>query len=233
MNEYNFEHLDEIDVYFDEIKKCKQLTRQEEKNLSERIKNGDEDAVTELINANLKFVVNIAKMYRKSGVPFSDLISEGNIGLIKAAKKFNSEHDVKFISYAVWWIKSSIQECINEYRQENCEIHTDLFCFNNHTKEIYEYEMNNINNEYEENVINYQSRQKTIDELLSCLQERERKIITLYYGLFNNKEHTLEEIGSQLSLTNERVRQIKDKCLVKLRVAALSSNEFNIFQSLR
>lgn len=233
MNNFKYEHLNEIGIYFDEIKKCKPLSRKKEKELAERIKNGDEDALNELVNANLKFVVNIAKMYRKSGVPFSDLISEGNIGLIKAAKKFDGERNIKFISYAVWWVKNSIQECINEYNQDNCEVNTDLFHINNQTKEIYEYELNNINNDYEESVINYQSRQTTIDDLLSCLQERERKIITLYYGLFNNKEHTLDEIGSALSLTNERVRQIKDKSLVKLRVAALTSDEFVIFQSLR
>lgn len=233
MNECKFEHLDEIDVYFEEIKKYKPLSRKREKILSERIKNGDENALRELINSNLKFVVNIAKMYRKYGVPFSDLISEGNIGLMKAAKKFDGERNIKFISYAVWWIKNSIQECIDEYKKDKSETNADLFHMDNQTKEVYEYELNNINNEYEDNVINYQSRKTTIDELMSCLQEREKKIIILYFGLFNNKEHTLDEIGSVLSLTNERVRQIKDKSLVKLRVAALNSDEFDVFQTLR
>lgn len=233
MLDFKFEHLDEIDVYFKEIKKCKPLSRQREQILAEKIKNGDEKALAELVNANLKFVVNIAKLYRKSGVPFSDLISEGNIGLIRAAKKFDGERDIKFISYAVWWIKNSIQECIKTYKQENTDTCSEVLRFNNQTKEMYEYEAANITNEYEENLINYHSREATIEELLSSLQERERNIITLYYGLDNNKEHTLDEIGILLSLTNERVRQIKDKSLVKLRVAALQSDEFDIFQTLR
>lgn len=233
MLDFKYEHLDEIDVYFDEIKKYKPLSRKKEKILSDRIKNGDEEALNELVHANLKFVVNIAKMYRKSGVPFSDLISEGNIGLIKAAQKFDGNRNIKFISYAVWWIKNSIQECIDNYNKENCEVNVDFFNIEKQTKEAYEYEINNINNEYEDNIINLQSRNSAIDELLSCLQEREKKIIILYFGLFNNKEHTLDEIGVEMSLTNERIRQIKDKSLVKLRVAALTSNEFNIFQSLR
>lgn len=233
MLDFKYEHLDEIDVYFDEIKKYKPLSRKKEKILSDRIKNGDEEALNELVHSNLKFVVNIAKMYRKSGVPFSDLISEGNIGLIKAAQKFDGNRNIKFISYAVWWIKNSIQECIDNYNKENCEVNVDFFNIEKQTKEAYEYEINNINNEYEDNIINLQSRNSAIDELLSCLQEREKKIIILYFGLFNNKEHTLDEIGVEMSLTNERIRQIKDKSLVKLRVAALTSNEFNIFQSLR
>lgn len=233
MLDFKFEHLDEIDVYFKEIKKCKPLSRQREQILAEKIKNGDENALNELVNANLKFVVNIAKMYRKYGVPFSDLISEGNIGLIRAAKKFDGERNIKFITYAVWWIKNSIQECINTYKQENTDTCCELVTFNNQTKEMYEYEVANITNEYEDNLINYHSREATIEDLLSSLQDRERKIITLYFGLDNNKEHTLDEIGTMLSLTNERVRQIKDKSLVKLRVAALQSNEFDIFQTLR
>ena len=233
MNDFRYEHLDEIDSYFDEIKKYKPLSRKKETILAKKIQDGDEDALNQLVKANLKFVVNIAKLYRKSGVPFSDLISEGNIGLIKAAKKFDGDRNIKFISYAVWWIKNSIQECINNYNQNNNEVNTNFFNFEKQTKEVYEYEMLNINNEYEENIINLQSRNSAIDELLSCLQERERKIIILYFGLFNNKEHTLDEIGNEMSLTNERIRQIKDKSLVKLRVAALSSNEFDVFQNLK
>ena len=233
MNNFKYEHLDEIDLYFDEIKKYKPLTRKEENILAKQIQNGDENALNKLVRSNLKFVVNIAKMYRKSGVPFSDLISEGNVGLMRAAKKFDGDRNIKFISYAVWWIKNSIQECINEYKQDNNEVNVDFFKFDKQTKEVYEYELQNINNEYEDNIVNLQSRNSAIDDLLSCLQERERKIIILYFGLFNNKEHTLDEIGSEMSLTNERIRQIKDKSLVKLRVAALSSDEFDVFQNLK
>lgn len=233
MNDFRYEHLDEIDSYFDEIKKYKPLSRKQESILAKKIQEGDENALNTLIKANLKFVVNIAKMYRKSGVPFSDLISEGNVGLIRAAKKFDGERNIKFISYAVWWIKNSIQECIDDYNQDNNEVNVDFFNIEKQTKEVYEYEMQNINNEYEDNIVNLQSRNSAIEDLLSCLQEREKKIIILYFGLYNNKEHTLDEIGNEMSLTNERIRQIKDKSLVKLRVAALSSNEFDIFQNLK
>lgn len=233
MNDFKYEHLDEIDLYFDEIKKYKPLSRKQESILAKKIQEGDENALNSLVKANLKFVVNIAKKYRKSGVPFSDLISEGNIGLIRAAKKFDGDRNIKFISYAVWWIKNSIQECINDYNQDNNEVNVNFFNIEKQTKEVYEYEMRNINNEYEDNIVNLQSRNSAIDELLSCLQEREKKIIILYFGLFNNKEHTLDEIGVEMSLTNERIRQIKDKSLVKLRVAALSSNEFDVFQNLK
>lgn len=233
MSNLRYEHLDEIDLYFEEIKHCKPLSRKREQMLARKIQNGDDKALNELVNANLKFVVNIAKSYRKYGVPFSDLISEGNIGLIKAAKKFDGERNIKFISYAVWWIKNSMQECVSAYRQENIEVNGDVLYFDNQTKETYEYQAVNITNEYEENIINCQSRQSTLEDLLSCLQEREKKIIILYYGLENNKEHTLDEIGNVMSLTNERVRQIKDKSLVKMRVAALQSDEFDVFQSLR
>ena len=114
-----YEKLDEIDVYFKEIKKYKPLSKKEEYKLIDKIQRGDEKALQTLVNANLKFVVSIAKKYRKSGVCFSDLISEGNIGLIKAAKKFDVRKGTKFITYAVWWIRSGIQECIDNYKKEN------------------------------------------------------------------------------------------------------------------
>ena len=117
-----YEKLEEIDSYFSEIKKYKHLTNAEEKELAEKIKQGDEKALNKLVTSNLKFVVNIAKAYRKSGVPFSDLISEGNVGLMKAAKKFDGNKNIRFISYAVWWVKNSIQECIEEYQQKNYPI---------------------------------------------------------------------------------------------------------------
>lgn len=228
-----FEKLDEIDSYFEDIKKYRPLSSREEKELAVKIKKGDKVALDKLVNANLKFVVNYAKQYRKSGVPFSDLISEGNIGLIKAAEKFDETKGVKFISYAVWWIRNSIQECIDRYLGNIEEVNTDNYTFDNCKSSEYDYSSQLVNNEFEEELNNIQSREATISELMKTLKKREIKILSLYFGLYDGKEMTLDEIGQEMDLTKERVRQIKDKALVKLKVNALASDEFYTFKELR
>ena len=230
---FTFEKLDEIDSYFEEIKKYRPLSSREEKALAVKIKKGDKDALDKLVNANLKFVVNYAKQYRKSGVPFSDLISEGNLGLIKAAQKFDETKGVKFISYAVWWIRNSIQECIERYRGNEEEVNCDTYTFDNCHSSEYEISSQLINNEFEEELSDLQSREVTISELMKSLKKREIKILSLYFGLYDGKEKTLDEIGQEMELTKERVRQIKDKALVKLKVNALASDEFYTFKELR
>lgn len=228
-----FEKLDEIDAYFEDIKKYRPLSSREEKELAVKIRKGDKAALDKLINANLKFVVNYAKQYRKSGVPFSDLISEGNIGLIKAAEKFDETKGVKFISYAVWWIRNSIQECINRYLGNVEEVNAETYVFDNCKKAEYDYSSKMVNEEFEEELTNLQSREATIAELMKTLKKREIRILSLYFGLYDGKEMTLDEIGQEMDLTKERVRQIKDKALVKLKVNALSSDEFDTFKELR
>ena len=228
-----FEKLDEIDAYFEDIKKYRPLSSREEKELAVKIKKGDKAALDKLVNANLKFVVNYAKQYRKSGVPFSDLISEGNIGLIKAAEKFDETKGVKFISYAVWWIRNSIQECINRYLGNVEEVNAETYVFDNCKKAEYDYSSKMVNEEFEEELTNLQSREATIAELMKTLKKREIRILSLYFGLYDGKEMTLDEIGQEMDLTKERVRQIKDKALVKLKVNALSSDEFDTFKELR
>lgn len=229
-----FEKLDEIDSYFEDIRKYRPLTSREEKELAKKIRNGDKDALNKLVNANLKFVVNFAKQYRKSGVPFSDLISEGNIGLIKAAEKFDETKGVKFISYAVWWVRNAIIECIEKFNGNTEEVNADLYTFDNHNNiSEYEYSSQMVNNEFEEELANLQSRKDTISELMKSLKEREIKILSLYFGLYDGKEMTLDEIGAEMNLTMERVRQIKDKAMVKLKVNALASDEFYTFKELR
>lgn len=225
-----YEHLDEVDTYFKEIKNYRHLTRREEIELSKKIQNGDEISLERLVTSNLKFVVNIAKTYRSSGVPFSDLISEGNIGLIKAAKKFDCNKNVKFISYAVWWIKNSIQECIDRY-ETPCETNNvDDYVFNVSGCED---KYNLINEDFENELAVLQSRKDSVDELMKCLKERELLILASYFGLYDNKEKTLDEIGAEMNLTKERVRQIKDKALIKLRAEALMSSEFDEMKNLR
>ena len=228
-----FEKLDEIDAYFEDIKKYRPLSSREEKELAVKIRKGDKSALDKLVNANLKFVVNYAKQYRKSGVPFSDLISEGNIGLIKAAEKFDETKGVKFISYAVWWIRNSIQECINRYLGNVEEVNAEAHVFDNCKKAEYDYSSEIVNEEFEEELTNLQSREATISELMKTLKKREIRILSLYFGLYDGKEMTLDEIGQEMDLTKERVRQIKDKALVKLKVNALSSDEFDTFKELR
>lgn len=228
-----FEKLDEIDAYFEDIKKYRPLSSREEKELAVKIRKGDKAALDKLVNANLKFVVNYAKQYRKSGVPFSDLISEGNIGLIKAAEKFDETKGVKFISYAVWWIRNSIQECINRYLGNVEEVNAETYVFDNCKKAEYDYSSKMVNEEFEEELTNLQSREATIAELMKTLKKREIRILSLYFGLYDGKEMTLDEIGQEMDLTKERVRQIKDKALVKLKVNALSSAEFDTFKELR
>ena len=228
-----FEKLDEIDSYFEDIKKYRPLSSREEKELAVKIRKGDKSALDKLVNANLKFVVNYAKQYRKSGVPFSDLISEGNIGLIKAAEKFDETKGVKFISYAVWWIRNSIQECINRYLGNVEEVNAETYVFDNCKKAEYDYSSKMVNEEFEEELTNLQSREATISELMKTLKKREIRILSLYFGLYDGKEMTLDEIGQEMDLTKERVRQIKDKALVKLKVNALSSDEFDTFKELR
>jgi RNA polymerase primary sigma factor len=228
-----FEKLDEIDAYFEDIKKYRPLSSREEKELAVKIRKGDKAALDKLVNANLKFVVNYAKQYRKSGVPFSDLISEGNIGLIKAAEKFDETKGVKFISYAVWWIRNSIQECINRYLGNVEEVNAETYVFDNCKKAEYDYSSKMVNEEFEEELTNLQSREATIAELMKTLKKREIRILSLYFGLYDGKEMTLDEIGQEMDLTKERVRQIKDKALVKLKVNALSSDEFDTFKELR
>lgn len=226
-----YEKLDEIDSYFNEIKKFRPLSKKEEYKLIDEVQNGNEVALKKLVESNLKFVVSIAKKYRKSGVCFSDLISEGNIGLIKAAHKFDKSKGTKFITYAVWWVKSCIQDCIENYKKQS-EFSTDGFVFGNAVNQEYEYNSNLINSEYEENINVIQSRDASIEDLMKTLEEREAKILSLYYGLYGNKESTLDEIGQEMQITKERVRQIKDKAITKLRCNVLMSDEFETFKEL-
>lgn len=229
-----YEHIEELDRYFEEVKKYKKrLTREEEVDLAYRIKDGDDEALNKLIKHNLRFVVSVAKKYRaKTDVSFADLISEGNIGLIKAARKFDPTRNIKFSSYAVWWIKSSINECIEEFKG-NIEYNfvDDVQIVNLAEKDsLYD----DVNEEFEKKMNNLQSRRSAIEDLIKCLEEREKKIIMLFYGLGGSaREMNLEEISKEMCLTKERVRQIKDSALVKLKCEALSSDEYETYRELR
>lgn len=228
-----YEHVQELSTYFNDIQNIRRLTRREEQILSEKIQKGDEQALNKLVYHNLRFVVNIAKNYRNSNVPFADIISEGNIGLIRAAHKFDSTKGVKFISYAVWWIKNSINECIEKYNRDNETLSYDDYTINKCTDLDNKFEQ--INEDFEEKINNIQSRKDAIENLMKCLHEREIKILTLFFGLNGGKEMTLEEVGKEMCLTNERVRQIKDGALSKLKCEVLTytDDEIDTFRLLR
>ena len=228
-----YEHVQELSTYFNDIQNIRRLTKREEQILSEKIQKGDEQALNKLVYHNLRFVVNIAKNYRNNNVPFADIISEGNLGLIRAAHKFDSTKGVKFISYAVWWIKNSINECIEKYNRDNETLSYDDYTINKCTDLDHKFEQ--INEDFEEKINNIQSRKDAIESLMKCLHEREIKILTLFFGLNGGREMTLEEVGKEMCLTNERVRQIKDSALSKLKCEVLTytDEEIDTFRLLR
>ena len=228
-----YEHVQELSTYFNDIQNIRRLTSREEKIVSEKIKKGDAQALNKLVYHNLRLVVNIAKNYRNNNVPFADIISEGNLGLIRAAHKFDSTKGVKFISYAVWWIKNSINECIEKYNRYNETLSYDDYTINKCTDLDNKFEQ--INEDFEEKINNIQSRKDAIESLMKCLHEREIKILTLFFGLNGGREMTLEEVGKEMCLTNERVRQIKDSALSKLKCEVLTytDDEIDTFRLLR
>lgn len=216
-----------VETYFKEIRKFKPLTKEKELELTERIKNGDDEAKRALVEANLKFVVTIAKKYRDDDIPFEDIISEGNLGLIKAAERYDASMGNKFITYAVWWIKAYIQDFI-ERHDRNRDIDSDVLSSvlsDDLCDDDYERELIGINEEFGNTINDINYRENAISEMVASLETRERKILALYFGLDGDKEHTLNEIGCELNLSGERVRQIMDKAIVKLKCGALMNDE--------
>lgn len=256
-----------LNKYVDEIGDKKILTNEEEVELTRRIRNGDKVAMEIMIKSNLRFVVSIAKQYQGKGMSICDLVNEGNLGLIKAVKKFDENRGNKFISYAVWWIRQSILQALaeksrpvrlplnivgllnkfaasknkleQEYRRtpENDEIASDINRKLSDVKNIITYSRRVtfmdtplVNNE--ENSVLDLIKDTTMDPItsdldkvllsntiklaISKLQDKERKIITKFFGLDGNAEN-LDKIAEEMELTRERVRQIKEKALKKIK----------------
>ncbi len=257
-----------LEKYLQEIGEVPLLAPDEEIKLARKIRRGDQDALEKLTKANLRFVVSVAKQYQNQGLSLGDLINEGNLGLIKAAKRFDETRGYKFISYAVWWIRQSIlqalaeqsrvvrlplnrvgalnkigkmysnleQEFEREPTSDEIAEHLDISAFevadtlkmsgrhlsmdapfsqgeDNRLLDI----VHNENQPPPDFGLMKESLRQEVERALATLSRRESEVVKLYFGL--NREHplTLEEIGEQFKLTRERVRQIKEKALRRLR----------------
>lgn len=260
-----------LDQYLKEISTYPLLSREEEAELARAIKRGSEEALDKLVRSNLRFVVSVAKKYQNQGVALGDLINEGNLGLIRAAHKFDETKGIKFISYAVWWIRQAILQALAEQsrivrvplnragalhrigkrsslllqelgREPTVdEIADELDLSHEEVQRTLAISQSHLSLDApltpgEDNrLLDYLPDQfspgpddetferalsTTIDEALSTLKEREAKILRLYFGLDGEEPMTLEEIGSLLGITRERVRQIKEKALLRLRHAS-------------
>jgi len=262
-----------LDKYLHEIGKVDLITAEEEVELARRIRKGDPEAMEKLIKANLRFVVSVSKQYQNQGLSLPDLINEGNLGLIKAAQRFDETRGFKFISYAVWWIRQAILQALAEQSrivrlplnrvgtlhkigkvssrlEQNLgrlpspdeiakelelsagEVSDTLKISNSHLSLDAPFTQSEDNSlidilEDEFQPSPYESLLTSslrveIDKALDTLTPREAEVINLYFGLNHEKALTLEEIGARFSLTRERVRQIKEKAIRRLRHASRS-----------
>ena len=257
-----------LDKYLQEIGKVDLLTPDEEVELAKRIREGDQMALEKLTKANLRFVVSVAKQYQNQGLSLGDLINEGNLGLIKAAQRFDETRGFKFISYAVWWIRQSILQALAEQSRIVRLPLNRVGSLNKISKTFSELEqrferepspdeladvldvttsevvdtmkisgrhvsmdapfvqgeenslLDVLENDMEEtpdNELMNDSLRREVQRALSTLTQREADVITLYFGLNGEHSMTLEEIGEKFNLTRERVRQIKEKAIRRLR----------------
>ena len=225
MNQYANDFTETVRVYYDDLKKYKPLTKAKEKRLLKKCKKGNLKAKNEILEANLRFVFDIAKHYTGRGVPISELISDGNIGLLRAIEKFDESKDVKFISYAVWWIRQAMLESIKRRNAINfVEIEPNTDNDSSMDKKLIEDDEddvsfnNDFSNENDEKSIEVSENQRNIiTSLIGTLADRERDIVENYYGINDKKELTLTDIGKKYNLSSERVRQIKLNAIRKLR----------------
>lgn len=257
-----------LDKYLQEIGKVELITPEDEVILARRIKSGDKDALAKLVKANLRFVVSVAKQYQNQGMSLPDLINEGNLGLMKAAQRFDETRGFKFISYAVWWIRQAILQALAEQArivrlpvnkigsinrinrafarleqeferepssQEIAEmlemapdevkdslktngrtVSMDAPISSEEDNTMYDVMQSADTPSPDKNLIN-ESLAYEIERALSTLSPREAKVLKLYFGINMKHPFTLEEIGEELGLTRERVRQIKEKAIKRIQ----------------
>jgi RNA polymerase primary sigma factor len=273
--QFTYRESQSLDKYLQEIGKVNLLTAEEEIELAVKIKAGDKTALEKLTKANLRFVVSVAKQYQNQGLSLGDLINEGNLGLIKAGKRFDETRGFKFISYAVWWIRQSILQALAEQsrivrlplnrvgalnkigkaysnleqefeREPNAdeladelemdvkEVSDTLIISSKHVSVDAPFSqgeenslldvMKNDEQPSPDNMLLSESLKTEIARALSALSEREAEVIRLYYGIETEHAMTLEEIGEKFNLTRERVRQIKEKAIRRLRHASKSKH---------
>lgn len=213
--------------YFNDINKLSPLSREEEHSLWEKYKKeNDMSARDKIIKSNLKFVASVAKPYIGMGLSYSDLIAEGNMGLIKALDKFDYEKGYKTISYSVWWIRQNILEALKKRNiingdeispSENFDDDENFDEDDNITPEKY---VDNFNFD----TIKNNDESSVVKNLMDSLTEREKMVVSSYFGLDSKEEMTLEEIGKEMGLTKERIRQIKESALKRLRTEALKNS---------
>ena len=260
--------VESLTTYLQEIRDYPLLNREGEASLGKRIREGDHDAIDELVCANLRFVVSVAKKYQNRGVALSDLINEGNLGLVRAAAKFDDSKGVKFISYAVWWIRQAIlsalarqgrtvrvplnrtadlsriikaseilrqklnrepsPEELSQLTGLSVDVVQSLAALNTSDvrldapmdpegdRSLLERFVADEMPDTEEEAMN-RFLTDEIEQALGTLPPRDAKVLRLYFGLEGGREHTLEEIGSMLGVTRERVRQLRDRALKRLR----------------
>lgn len=233
-NKFVNDFTDGLKSYYKNISHYKIRNKEEEKEIFIKAKlEGDEEAKNLIITSNLKFVFDIAKSYKGCGVPMDELIAEGNMGLLKAYERFDIERDVKFFSYAVWWIKCYIRECIankgivDTYETSSDEMEMGDSIELNSMKEDDDYNEDqsslfDFSDESDDEVNNQDAKAALVERLLSVLDKREREIMECYFGLGENeKPMNFDECGQKFNLSSERVRQIHIKSLLKLRAEAL------------
>ena len=227
MNQYANDFTHTVRVYYDDLKSTKPLTRAKEKRLLRLSKRGDMKARNELLEANLKFVFDVAKRYSGRGVPMGDLISEGNIGLIRAIDKFDESNDVKFISYAVWWIRHSMLDAIQKRKlTESVELEAGVSNDNVFARSLSDDEDDDVEGDYplddsSEAYERLSKQNSLLNKMFSNLSQREVSVINHYFGIDGNEKLNLIEIGKKLGITSERVRQIKMNAIRKMRSSAL------------
>lgn len=218
-------------AYFEEIKNNKPLSKKEEKNLWKRFREKNDMTAREtLIKANLKFVPTIAKQFKGCGLPFADIIEEGNVGLVTAIDRFDPKKDNKVISYAIWWIRKCILEAIEKRGALDAENIDDFNKKEDSLKEDTGEESNGNGiiipdkKDFDESDEAPMDAKQILEELFEGVPDRERFIVSDYYGLDGVKPKTLDEIGEEFNLTKERVRQLNEKALKKMRSNALLKN---------
>ena len=222
-----------LDKYLQEIGREQLLPVEEEVELSQRIRKGDRRALDKLVRANLRFVVSVAKQYQNQGLSLPDLINEGNVGLIKAAEKFDETRGFKFISYAVWWIRQTILQALaeqsrivrlplNQVSASGRHVSVDAPFIEGEENSLLDV-MTNPDSPMADKGLVSESLSTEIDRALGVLNEREKQIIERSFGINNQPEMTLEEIGETFGLTRERVRQIREKAIRKLRAGSRNS----------